>query len=143
MAESTKYLLVGGGVASVWAAANIRERDKEGRVLIVTDENHPPYDKPPLSKSYIAKDDVPTDDAYSKFDNFYPDNNIEIRKCAQATAIDRAGRTVSLSDGSSIQYEKLLVATGSSPRKLQVPGGDLAGIHYRSEERRVGKECRL
>ncbi len=63
MLESTKYLLVGGGVASVWAAMNIRERDKDGRIIIVCDENHPPYDKPPLSKQYIAKDGVATEGA--------------------------------------------------------------------------------
>ncbi len=130
MEESTKYLLVGGGVASVWAAINIRERDKEGRILIVTNENHPPYDKPPLSKSYIAKDDVPIDDAYSKFDNFYPDNNIELRQGHAATHVDRAGRSVALDNGDTIRYEKLLLATGSDPRKLALFGAELAGIHY-------------
>src|SRR5947209_272477 len=78
METSTKYLLVGGGLASVWAAQNIRDRDKEGRIVIATEEKRPPYDKPPLSKTYLAKPETAEDDAYSKFDNFYPDNHIDL-----------------------------------------------------------------
>jgi 3-phenylpropionate/trans-cinnamate dioxygenase ferredoxin reductase component len=130
MAQSTKYLLVGGGLASVWAAQNIRERDKEGRVVIVSDEKHPPYDKPPLSKQYVAKDDVPTDDAYSKFDNWYPDNNVDLILGSKATRIDRASRTVTLENGDTIQYEKLLLALGADPRELDVPGSDLNNVFY-------------
>src|ERR1051326_2655134 len=110
MEESTTYLLVGGGLASVWAPQNIRERDKEGRVIILSKENHPPYDKPPLSKKMLAEDNVPADDAYSKFDNFYPDNNIDLMLGKRAVAIDRANRTVMLDSGDTIKYEKLLLA---------------------------------
>src|SRR5438552_12291979 len=120
MEDSVKYLLVGGGLASVWAAQNIRERDKDGRLMIVTNEPHPPYDKPPLSKQYIANPDVAFDDAFSKFDNFYPDNNIELRKESKATRIDRSNRMVQLDNGESIRYEKLLLATGADPRELDV-----------------------
>ncbi len=130
MEESTKYLLVGGGMASVWAAQNIRERDKEGRVLIVTNEHHPPYDKPPLSKSYIAKEEVAIDDAYSKFDNFYPDNNIDLKKETEVKRLDRSNRTAHLENGDTIRYEKLLLATGADPRELDVPGSDLNGVFY-------------
>ena len=130
MEDSVKYLLVGGGLASVWAAQNIRERDKDGRVMIVTQEHHPPYDKPPLSKKYIANEQVEMDDAYSKFDNFYPDNNIEVRKNSKVTGIDRAARKVTLENGDTISYEKLLLATGSDPKELDVNGSKLNGIHY-------------
>ena len=130
MEDSVKYLLVGGGLASVWAAQNIRERDKDGRLMIVTNEPHPPYDKPPLSKQYVADPNVAFDDAFSKFDNFYPDNNIELRKESKVTRLDRAGRTVSLENGDTLRYEKLLLATGADPRELDVPGSDLRGIHY-------------
>jgi 3-phenylpropionate/trans-cinnamate dioxygenase ferredoxin reductase subunit len=130
MQQSTKYLLVGGGLASVWAAQNIRDRDKEGRIIIVGEEKHPPYDKPPLSKQYIAKDDVPIDDAYSKFDNFYPDNQIDLVKGQKATKVDRAAKTVTLANGDTIQYEKLLLATGADPKSLDVPGSDLKNIFY-------------
>lgn len=130
MPESTKYLIVGGGLAAVWAAQNIRERDKEGRVIIVGEENRPPYDKPPLSKNYIANDEIAEDDAYSKFDNFYPDNNIELMLGAKATKLDPAAHTVTLENGNTIRYEKLLLCTGSDPRTLDVNGADMKNIFY-------------
>src|SRR2546421_11150583 len=124
MEESTRYLLVGGGLASIWAAQNIRERDKDGELIIVCDEHHPPYDKPPLSKSYIAKDEVAVDDAYSKFDNYYPENHVQLRRGNAAVQLDRENRTVRLGNGDTIRYEKLLLATGAEPRKLIMPGAD-------------------
>jgi 3-phenylpropionate/trans-cinnamate dioxygenase ferredoxin reductase component len=130
MEQSTKYLLVGGGVASVWAAQSIRGVDTEGRVVIVGKEQHPPYDKPPLSKKYIAEDDVPTDDAYSKFDDFYPKNNIDLIKGQEVVAVDRVHQTATLSGGDTIRYEKMLLATGASPRSLELPGSDLPNIFY-------------
>jgi 3-phenylpropionate/trans-cinnamate dioxygenase ferredoxin reductase subunit len=130
MPESTKYLLVGGGLAAVWAAQNIRERDKEGRIIIVGEENRPPYDKPPLSKQYLANDEIAEDDAYSKFDNFYPDNNIELMLGSKATKLDPAAHTVTLENGTELKYEKLLLSTGSDPKILDVPGSDLENIFY-------------
>src|SRR5438876_1113301 len=121
MEESTKYLLIGGGPASVWAAQNIRERDADGGIMLVGREKHPPYDKPPLSKQFILKDDYAPDDAYSKFDNFYPDNRVQLRTVHAATGIDRQNRKVTLENGDTIRYEKLLLATGSSPRPLSAP----------------------
>src|SRR5258708_19268066 len=108
MEQTTKYLLVGGGVASVWAAQSIRDRNKEGRVIIVGREHHPPYDKPPLSKKYIAEDDVPTDDAYSKFDDFYPKNNIDLIKGQEVVDVDRLAPTAPLSNGAPTRSTKLL-----------------------------------
>lgn len=130
MEQTTKYLLVGGGVASVWAAQSIRAIDTEGRVVIVGRENHPPYDKPPLSKKYISDEDVPVDDAYSKFDDFYPKNNIDLIKGQEVVNINRATRTASLANGDTIRFEKLLLATGASPKQLDVPGSDLKNVFY-------------
>jgi 3-phenylpropionate/trans-cinnamate dioxygenase ferredoxin reductase subunit len=130
MEQSTKYLLVGGGVASVWAAQSIRGADTEGRVVIVGREGHPPYDKPPLSKKYIAEDDVPTDDAYSKFDDFYPKNNIDLIKGQEVVDVDRGARTAKLANGDAIRFEKLLLATGSSPKSIDIPGSDLRNVFY-------------
>src|SRR5438067_1546449 len=130
METSTKYLLVGGGLASVWAAQNIRERDKDGRIVIATEENRPPYDKPPLSKNYLANQEIAEDDAYSKFDNFYPDNNIELLFNHKVTKIDRAAKTVTTEKGDTIRYERLLLATGADPKELDVPGSDLRNVFY-------------
>ena len=128
--ESTKYLLIGGGHASLHAAMAIRERDKEGRVLIVGNEPHPPYDRPPLSKQMLTNDEFKTDDPYSKFDNYYPDNNIVLIKGKAVKSIDRAGKRAALEDGSEIGYEKALIATGCHLRKLDVPGGDNPDLFY-------------
>jgi len=130
MPESIKYLLVGGGLAAVWAAQNIRERDKEGRIVIVGEENRPPYDKPPLSKNYISADEIAEDDAYSKFDNFYPDNHIELMLGSKATKLDPAAHTVTLENGGVLHYEKLLLCTGSDPKQLDVDGSELRNIFY-------------
>src|SRR5437773_7196454 len=104
MEESTRYLLVGGGPTSVWAALNIRERDKDGHIMIVGREHHPPYDKPPLSKQYLLKDEYVDEDAYSKDDSFYPDNLVQLRLGHAVTSIDRENRQVTLEDGSKIRY---------------------------------------
>lgn len=130
METSTTYLLIGGGPASVAAAQAIRERDAEGGIVLVGEESHYPYDKPPLSKQYLLKDDFTADDASSKFDNFYPDNRIDLRRGVRAARIDTAARRVTLENGDTVTYEKLLLATGARPRRLDVPGGDLTGIHY-------------
>jgi 3-phenylpropionate/trans-cinnamate dioxygenase ferredoxin reductase subunit len=130
MEESTRYLLIGGGPTSVWAAQNIRERDPEGGILILCGEKHPPYDKPPLSKQYLLKDDYQPEDAYTKFDHFYPENRIQLNVGRRAVKIERDARIVTLEDGHTIRYEKLLLATGASPRKLDIPGASLNGIFY-------------
>lgn len=128
--EETKYLLVGGGLAAVWAAQTIRSTDKEGRLIIVGEESRPPYDKPPLSKQYLGKDDVAEDDAYSKFDNFYPDNNIDLQLGSKAVQLDRSAQTVTLENGTVLHYEKLLLCTGSDPRIIDLPGSKLKNIFY-------------
>ncbi len=128
MDRNTNYLLIGGGVASASAAQWIRERDADGDILIVCGENHPPYDRPPLSKQFLTKDDYKTDDPYSKLDSFYPDNKIQLVTGVRATGIDRSARSVLLANGDTVRYEKLLLATGSKPRELHVPGSDLRGV---------------
>lgn len=125
---STKYLLIGGGVASVSAAQAIRERDAEGSILIVCGENHPPYDRPPCSKSALSKDTFADDDAYSKFDNFYPDNRIDLKVGLRATRLDASSKTVELESGETVAYERALLATGSTPRGTDLPGGELPGV---------------
>jgi len=127
METQYKYVLI-GGMAAVFAAQNIREIDKEGNILLIGDEPHPPYDRPPLSKQMLAKDDYSPDDAYSKFDDFYPKNVIELRRAIRVTGIDPAAKSVTTDDGHNYTYEKLLLATGARARKLDVPGADRTGV---------------
>lgn len=127
---SSDYVLVGAGVTSVWAAQNIRERDEQGQILIVGSENHPPYDRPPLSKQHLLRDDWQLDDSYSKYDQFYIDNRIEIIKNSPVVSIHRDEKLVRTENGDEIRYNKLLIATGSRPRTLDIDGTHLQGVLY-------------
>ena len=122
------YVLVGGGVASVFAAQNIREQDKEGKIVLFKAEAHPPYDRPPLSKNLLLNYDLTADEAYSKFDDFYPNNRIELHTATRVTAIDRQARTSTLDNGKTFGYGKLLLATGAHARPLPIPGANRIGV---------------
>ena len=85
------YALI-GSFAAVHAAQAIRQNDPTGTIAIFGDEAHPPYDRPPLSKNYLSSDDYKADDAYSKYDDFYPKNNIVLHTSTRVTAIRSAGQ---------------------------------------------------
>jgi 3-phenylpropionate/trans-cinnamate dioxygenase ferredoxin reductase subunit len=123
-----RYLIVGGGLTAANAAQAIRDHDKDGSVLIVGGEKHPPYDRPPLSKSFQLDQELTVDDILSKHENFYGNNRIQLHVGTKAVGIDRSERQVRLEDGSAIGYEKLLLATGSTPHLLKVPGSHLCGV---------------
>lgn len=121
------YVLI-GSFAAVWAAQTIRKYDASGTIAIFTAEGHPPYDRPPLSKDYLVKDEVAVDDAYSKFDDFYPKNDIALHVATPVAAINRTEKTITLKGGDAVGYGKLLLATGASPRSLSVPGSDRSNV---------------
>lgn len=126
VSEQARYVLIGGGVASVTAAQAIREHDAEGRILMIRDEPHVPYDRPPLSKGYIRNLAVDIDDISSKYESFYEENKIDRWLGTRATAIDRAAKTVTTEDGRTVVYEKLLLATGCRAARPEFPGVELA-----------------
>jgi len=121
------YLLIGGGVANAQAATAIRATDPEGRIVLVAGEAHKPYDRPPLSKG-VLKGTMTPYDAESKADDFYEKAKVDLMTGVTATAIDREQRTVTLSDGQTIGYGRLLLALGAEAKKLAFPGGDLPGV---------------
>jgi 3-phenylpropionate/trans-cinnamate dioxygenase ferredoxin reductase component len=123
-----RYVLLGGGVASVTAAMGIREHDKEGSIAIVRDEPTAPYDRPPLSKGFLRIPEMGLDDVSSKFDSFYPDNGIELITGRTALKLDRASKTLELDSGETVGYEKLLFATGERAAIPRVSGVDLPGV---------------
>ncbi|MEA2552367.1 MAG: hypothetical protein QOJ65_543, partial [Fimbriimonadaceae bacterium] len=123
-----RYVLVGGGVAAAQASVGIREVDADGSVIIVGQEKWFPYDRPPLSKGFLTKDLSP-EDVESKDQSFYQEKNIQVLRGRKAVSLDLAARTVQLDDGTTIQYQKALVATGSTPKKPKMPGIDLQGVH--------------
>ena len=122
-------VILGAGHAAGQAAASLRQGGYEGEIVIIGDEPHIPYQRPPLSKAYLSGE-VELDRVHLRPEKFYQDKNITLKLNVAASAIDAAAKTVSTDGGETISYEKLLIATGGRPRKLGIPGSDLAGIHY-------------
>ena len=127
--DRSKYLLIGGGVASLSAAESIREHDADGAVTIVGAEPYIPYNRPPLSKGYLMEGDWELSDVRRHDEDWYDEQAVSFRGGVTATAVDVDAREVSLSSGDSMQYERLLIATGADAIRLDVPGADLDRIH--------------
>jgi 3-phenylpropionate/trans-cinnamate dioxygenase ferredoxin reductase subunit len=110
------YVIVGGGLAGARAAEMLRTGGFDGRVVLVADEPVLPYERPPLSKSYLAGES-PAEDARVHDEGFYDEHDIDLLTSTRATALDTRARSVSLSDGSDLAYDRLLIATGAVPRR--------------------------
>ncbi len=123
------FVIVGASFAGAKAAETLREEGFDGRVVLVGEENELPYERPPLSKGYLLGND-PREGAFPHDAAWYADQRVELLLGNAATAIDRAAKTVTLADGASVSYDKLLLATGSRPRRLDVPGADLPHVRY-------------
>lgn len=123
-----RIVIVGAGLAGAGAAAELRERGFDGEVELIGAEAHAPYIRPPLSKGYLAgADDRASIDVRAL--PWYAAHGIRFTPDARVAAVDRAARRVTLADGEAVGYDKLLLATGSMPNPLPVPGGGLAGMH--------------
>jgi 3-phenylpropionate/trans-cinnamate dioxygenase ferredoxin reductase subunit len=120
-------VIVGAGHAGGTAAAQLRQYGYEGPITIVGDEPIAPYQRPPLSKAWL-KGEADEEALMLRPLSFYAEHRIELILGVAATAIDRAARTVTLSDGRRLSYDWLILATGSRARPLPVPGADLAGV---------------
>jgi 3-phenylpropionate/trans-cinnamate dioxygenase ferredoxin reductase subunit len=123
------YVVVGGGLAGASAVQEIRERDKNGSMLLIGGEKHLPYDRPPLSKKlWFGKKKV--EEIFLHDLNFYDQNHIELMLDTKVASLDVKNKTVTDKKGGCYGYGKLLLATGGVPRTLPVHGGDLEGICY-------------
>ena len=123
------YVIVGGGTAGAMAVGGIREMDKDAPILLIASEKHLPYDRPPLSKRlWTGKMEV--NDIFINDKAFYEKNKVDLLLGVKAESLDPGAKTVTTSDGEKTRYEKLLLATGGIPRRLDIPGGDLEGIYY-------------
>ena len=125
---SEQHVIVGAGLAGAKAAESLRERT-DAPIVLVGEEPHRPYARPPLSKE-VLRGDKSEDVAYVHPAQFYDENRIELVTGAAAVALDPAAHEVELSDGRKIPYTTALLATGAAPRILRIPGGDLPGVHY-------------
>jgi NADPH-dependent 2,4-dienoyl-CoA reductase/sulfur reductase-like enzyme/nitrite reductase/ring-hydroxylating ferredoxin subunit len=122
-----QMVIIGGGAAGYAAAEMLRREGFGGRVTIVSADNDPPYDRPNLSKDYLAGT-APEEWIPLRPPEFYAENAIELRLGTTATALDVAARRVMLSDGQALGFDKLLLATGAEPIRLQLPGAELAHV---------------
>ena len=121
-------LIVGAGHGGAQAALALRQRGFEGRIVMVTREAHPPYERPPLSKDYLSGD-KPFEKILIRPESFWAERKVEISTRNAVVAIEPQLRSVELNDGSRIDYHTLIWAAGGDPRRLPCPGADLNGVH--------------
>ncbi|MEV8623149.1 FAD-dependent oxidoreductase [Streptomyces sp. NPDC051079] len=123
------FVIVGGGLAGAKAAETLRAEGFTGRVILIGDERDHPYERPPLSKGFLlGKED--RDSVFVHEPSWYAQAEIELHLGQTVVGIDREAHTVRLGDATVIRYDKLLLATGAEPRRLEVPGTGLAGVHH-------------
>lgn len=129
VAQFADYLIVGGGVAGGHAAFEIRKRDKARKIIMITSEQQPPYDRVPMSKEYLGGKKS-KNKLFFRADSYYKRNKIELIQERHVQKIDVSARMATLDDGSELSYKTALLATGGHVRRLQIPGSDLSGIYY-------------
>lgn len=120
-------VIVGAGQAGGDLATTLRQRSYSGSITLVGDEDHPPYQRPPLSKKFLLGK-ISREALYLKPFETYERFDIALRPSTRVEAIDRASRHVVLSDGSRLSYDKLALATGGHARRLSLPGIDTSGL---------------
>ncbi|GAA4695096.1 Reductase C-terminal [Promicromonospora umidemergens] len=123
------YVLVGGGLTTARAAEALRTGGYDGDLVVVTTEPHHPYERPPLSKDYL-RGESERDVVFPLDESWYREHDVVVRTGETVVGLDPAGHVLTLSDGATLAYAKALLAPGSAPRTLDLPGGDLAGVHY-------------
>jgi NADPH-dependent 2,4-dienoyl-CoA reductase/sulfur reductase-like enzyme/nitrite reductase/ring-hydroxylating ferredoxin subunit len=122
-------VIVGGGAAGNAAAETLRREGYRGRLTMLSADESLPYDRPNLSKNYLAGN-APEEWIPLRSAQFYQEQEIDLRLGARVTAIDTANRQVQVEDGSRYDYDAVLLATGAEPIRLALPGGDLPHVHY-------------
>ena len=123
-----RLVVAGGGQAAFALIAKLRALKDERPITVIAGEASLPYQRPPLSKKYLLRE-MDLDRLLYRPAEWYREHDIDIRLSTTVTAIDRAARTVTLSDGSTLDYETLAIATGSTPRRLpDAVGGNLDGV---------------
>lgn len=129
MSSDRTFVIAGGGLAGAKIAEALRAKDFDGTVVLLSEEEHLPYERPPLSKEYFAgKKTLPEFTVHHG--DWYRDHHVDLRLGTTMTALDPGRHQVTLPDGSTLGYDKLALATGSRARRLPIPGADAADVHY-------------
>ncbi|HEY0497692.1 MAG TPA: FAD-dependent oxidoreductase [Kutzneria sp.] len=129
MSSEQTHVIVGAGMTGAKAAETLRAEGFDGRIVLIGAEQERPYDRPPLSKGYLLGDQD-RDSVYLHPMGWYGDNHVELLTGRRVSRLNREAHEVELAGGERIGYTKLLLATGSSPRRLKVDGNELGGVHY-------------
>ncbi|MEV4582153.1 FAD-dependent oxidoreductase [Nonomuraea jabiensis] len=129
MPAPATFVIAGGGLAAAKAAEALREEGFDGAIVVVGREPHLPYERPPLSKTCL-QDGGEREKIFVHDAGWYRDHAVDLRTGVTVTGIDRTAHQVTLSDGERLRYDKLLLATGASPRRLAVPAHDRGNVLY-------------
>jgi NADPH-dependent 2,4-dienoyl-CoA reductase/sulfur reductase-like enzyme len=123
------YVIIGASLAGAKAAETLREEGFTGSITLLGSELELPYERPPLSKGYLLGQ-ADKSSIYVHDEHWYPGHHVDLQLGVTASAIDRGAKRVGLASGGSIAYDRLLLAMGAHPRRLDLPGSDLDGVHY-------------
>jgi 3-phenylpropionate/trans-cinnamate dioxygenase ferredoxin reductase subunit len=129
MNTKPSFIIVGGGLTGAIATQTLREEGFDGRITLLGQEPNAPYERPPLSKDYL-QGKADRDSIFVHPEPWYAEHEVDLSLGAAVTSLDPAARTVTTDTGAQLHYDKLLLATGSKPRRLEVPGAELHGVHY-------------
>lgn len=121
-------IIIGAGHGGAQAAISLRQLGFEGSILMIGREPEPPYERPPLSKEYLAREKE-FERLYIRPRHFWADKSVDLMLGTEVVAVDPSNRSVRLQDGSDISFGDMIWATGGDPRRLSCPGGDLKGVH--------------
>jgi 3-phenylpropionate/trans-cinnamate dioxygenase ferredoxin reductase component len=127
--EQKSFVIVGAGLAGATAAEALRTQGFTGQVVLLGEEAERPYNRPPLSKDYL-QGKAEKDKIYVHPERWYAEHDVDLRLDTRVTGLDIAAHNLSITGGERIGYDKLLLATGSSPRRLSVPGAEFDGVLY-------------
>ncbi|MEE2971305.1 MAG: FAD-dependent oxidoreductase [Pseudomonadota bacterium] len=128
MSSGKTFAIIGAGQSGGWTAKTLRDEGFEGRIILFGDEPYPPYERPPLSKEVLLGDQ-PVESTYLWPAGSYDEWNVEMRLGTRVASISPAGHSLTLENGETVLYDRLMIATGGRARPLRVPGADLDGVH--------------
>jgi 3-phenylpropionate/trans-cinnamate dioxygenase ferredoxin reductase subunit len=128
-ADRQTFAIVGAGLAGAKAAGTLREEGYDGHLVLLGAESERPYERPPLSKEYL-RGEADREQAYVHEAAFYDEEGIELRSGEQVVRLDPGRRELTLQTDEQLVYDRLLLTTGSAPRRLSIPGSELEGVHY-------------
>lgn len=129
MVFNAKYVVIGGGIAGTAAAEVLRRENQNARIIIVCDEPHTLYSRVLLTKPNFFLGKIPFERIFLKDNKWYDDRRIELWRGRRAVSLDSETKIVALDNGEELHYEKLLLAIGSTPRRLPIPGMDKKGVY--------------